>query len=161
MNIRGVFYIFCLISHSLAASTISQIVKNAEHTHNIRPGLLTAIGKVESSMKPYVINHRGRSLYFKNIAEASQHARKLIARGQNNFSVGCFQLHYKTHGKQFPSIEKMFEPSRNIEYAAKLLKKLYRQNGTWKQAVGKYHSAKPHLSARYVLKVARKYGKQI
>ena len=143
-------------------TSITELIKQAESRKNIPSGLLRAIGMVESKLQPYVVNYRGRGYSFRNKNEATKFANGLIRRGETNFSVGCFQLHYKSHARKFSSVSAMFEPSQNIEYAAKLLNQLYRNNGyNWKNAVKRYHSNIDSCNNRYYSKIVIKLGRHL
>src|SRR5690606_38498737 len=43
-----------------------------------------------------------------------------------------------------------FEPSFNVDYAARFLRGHYDETHSWKTAVGRYHSRTPGHAARYV-----------
>ncbi|MBR1944094.1 MAG: transglycosylase SLT domain-containing protein [Alphaproteobacteria bacterium] len=143
-------------------SSIKGLIAQAESKKNIPSGLLKAIGLVESKLQPYVINYHGRGYSFRNKSEATNFANNLIRQGKTNFSVGCFQLHYQSHAKQFKSVSAMLEPSKNIEYASKLLKQLYKNNGyKWSNAVKRYHSNIDSRNNIYYAKVTNKLGRYV
>ena len=120
MYCSRVFLFFCISCvPSLTAHNISDIIKKVEQKRKLPTGLLTAIGKVESGLTPYVINHAGVSHRFSSEAKAVDFIKKLTKQGKRNFSVGCFQLHYKSHINKFKSDATMINPQKNIEYAAK------------------------------------------
>ena len=141
---------------------VVKIIQDAEKNKSIPTGLLRAIGEVESGLNPYAINHNGRSYFFKSSNEAMSFVRRLLQKGCTNFGVGCFQLHYKSHASKFSSIQVMLDPRANIDYAAKLLRQLYVNNGyTWETAVKRYHSRKERFNKIYYSKVVRKFGRSI
>lgn len=95
----------------------------------------------------------GKGFWFDTLDEARSYVFKEFKRGARSFDVGCFQINYKWHGHAFPSIEAMFDPVENGLYAAKFLKELYQETGSWTAAAGAYHSrtkkyAEPY-SARF------------
>ena len=142
--------------------SIHSIIQQAESNKNIPSGLLRAIGLVESRLQPYAINYNGRGYFFNNKKSALQFVNNLIKKGETNFGVGCFQLHYKSHARKFPSVSVMLDPQKNIEYAAKLLNNLYKEHGyRWSNAVKRYHSSRSDLNNIYYYKVTRKLGRSI
>lgn len=90
---------------------------------------------------PWAINREGQGYWFENRDEALAFAKASLAAGRTSFDVGCFQINYRYHGMNFPSLETMFEPSAGARYAAQFLRSLYR--GNWSQAAGSYHSQTP------------------
>lgn len=143
-------------------SSISDIIKQTEIKTNLPSGLLRAIGLVESRLQPYAINYRGRGYFFNTKESALQFVNNLIRKGETNFGVGCFQLHYKSHAKKFSSVSVMLDPVKNIEYAAKLLNRLYKEHGyKWANAVKRYHSSRSDLNSVYYYKVMSKLGRTI
>lgn len=132
-----VVFILCLQGTCNAATPVNKscvehiksIIEKAEIQNKIPKGLLAAIAKVESGNKEYAINVGGSSIYASSLAKALSFAKIKINSGVTNIDLGMMQLNYRWHGNQFASLEEMFTPEKNINYAAKLLKSLYRP--TW------------------------------
>lgn len=142
--------------------SISSLIKSAERKYKIPEGLLLSIAKVETGMKPYTINYNGRGYFFRDVTAAVSFAKSLVAKGVTNFSVGCFQLHYQSHSRRFRSIHDMFNPQKNIDYAAKLLNILYKRRGyNWQRAVKGYHSSYEYSNCLYYSKIVRHFGRAI
>ncbi len=142
--------------------TLKEIIRLMEKEYQIPENLLLSIARVETRMRPYAINYNGRGKIFNNINDAVAFAKYLIRKGCTNFSVGCFQLHYRSHARYFKSLEDMFNPEKNVRYAAKLLKKLYRLHGyNWKYAVKRYHSGYEISNCIYYTKIVNKLGRCI
>ncbi|MEZ5684477.1 MAG: transglycosylase SLT domain-containing protein [Paracoccaceae bacterium] len=91
----------------------------------------------------------GKGFWFDSLDEARSFVFKEYKRGARSFDVGCFQINYKWHGHAFTSIEAMFDPLENGLYAAKFLKELYLETGSWKAAAGAYHSRTKKYADRY------------
>ncbi len=98
---------------------------------------------------PWTVNMEGKGIWFDSRAEALAYVKQQYARGARSFDVGCFQINYKWHGKAFGSIEEMFDPLLNAEYAGRHLSDLYREKGNWIDAAGAYHSRTPKFANRY------------
>jgi soluble lytic murein transglycosylase-like protein len=50
------------------------------------------------------------------------------------------QINLRFHGADFRSLNEMFDPARNVEYAANFLKSLKAQEGSWTLAVARYNA---------------------
>lgn len=122
-------------------------------------GLLEAIGNVESGRmsgaaglatpSPYAVDADGAGHWFGNEAEAADFVRKALASGARAVDVGCFQIDLEDHPDAFGSVRAAFDPAANADYAARFLVRLHARLGSWKAAIGAYHSATPTLSTPY------------
>jgi soluble lytic murein transglycosylase-like protein len=142
-------------------SDIDKIIAAEEEKNGIPRGLLKAITEVESGCNPYFVNTHGRSLRFKSQAEALDCIERMIRQRKLNLSIGCAQLHYKSHRNNFLSVSDMLDPKKNIAYAAKILKSLYLKYGNWSDATKRYHAAKAKYYMPYYRKVVKKYGREL
>lgn len=98
---------------------------------------------------PWAINREGKPYWFGSRDEALAFARQSVADGRPSFDVGCFQINYFWHGRNFPSLEAMFDPDTGAAYAAAFLKSLYAGRGDWSAAAGAYHSQTPERAGVY------------
>lgn len=98
---------------------------------------------------PWAINREGTGHWFGSREEALAFARASVAAGRPSFDVGCFQINYYWHGRNFPSLEAMFDPDTGATYAARFLKSLYGERGDWSLAAGAYHSQTPERAGVY------------
>jgi|ERR1700722_5139453 hypothetical protein len=135
----------------------------AEHIWNLPPGLLAAIGTVESGRVdaggldrhawPWSINADGAGYFAANKPEAIGLVRLLQTRGARYIDVGCFQVDLFYHPDSFTSLEQAFDPDANAGAAARILTQ-GRLNATgWDQAVAAYHSASLLKGAWYLQRV--------
>jgi hypothetical protein len=123
--------------------------------------ILRAISRVETGRDtgggltpwPWTMNVAGDGAFFDSADQALSRAEQIVAGGQENFDVGCFQLNYRWHGGAFPSLEAMFDPETNALYAANFLLTLYQSTGSWAEAIGEYHSQTNDLAQIYLAKV--------
>ena len=104
---------------------------------------------------PWTVNLNGKGFWFASRKEAERFARRTLVKGDRRFDVGCFQINYRWHGNGFSSISSMFEPDANALYAARFLKRLYREKGNWFAAVGAYHSRDRKRASRYAARFVR------
>ena len=122
----------------------------AAHRHGVPLPVLYAVGRTESGhgdrIFPWAINVRGRAIYPESRARAVDIAASLVARGERMFDVGCMQLNYRYHRDNFTGLWQMLDPARNVDYAARFLKRLHRRLGNWTLAVARYHAG-PHNDA--------------
>ena len=126
--------------------------------------LLSAIASVESGKYnpkiqnfktpwPWTINSNGKGYFFKTRSAAIRKVKYLLKKGIKNIDVGCMQVNLRYHPKAFRSLKEAFNPNTNVQYAAKFLNKLYRQEGNWDSAIGRYHSGKKERKENYLRKV--------
>jgi hypothetical protein len=109
---------------------------------------------------PWTIMAEGKGQYFPTKQEAIAAARAVRARGVRNIDVGCMQINMLYHGDAFADIEEAFDPAANVAYAARFLRELHAQMGSWHEAAGRYHSATPEHNQRYKAKIARLLDEQ-
>lgn len=127
------------------------------------PAMLRALTRTETGRArggrltpwPWTVNMEGAGHWFDDRNQALAFARKHHARGATSFDVGCFQINYRWHNKAFGSVEAMFDPLENARYAARYLLELKAEGGSWKTAIGHYHSRTPSRAQKYVARYSR------
>lgn len=134
-------------------------IARAELDAQIPPGLLQAIGRVESGRRnpetgaagpwPWTINAEGRGHFFPDKAAAIAAVRELQGRGVRVIDVGCMQVNLHHHPRAFASLEEAFDPVSNARYAAQFLTQLHAARNDWMTAAGHYHSHTPDLAQAY------------
>lgn len=140
----------------------------AEREAGLPPGLLLAIGQVESGRVdpltgrndpwPWTTNLHGSGHVFASAQEAVAWVAAQQAVGNRPIDVGCFQVDLQFHPTAFASLTQAFEPASNARYAARFLNELYARTGSWPQAVSLYHSAEPSLGLVYRSQVFAAWG---
>ena len=134
----------------------------AERDNRLPPGLLGAIGRVESgrsdgaggvSAWPWTINAEGQGRYFPTKEDAIAAVEELRARGVTLIDVGCMQVNLFHHPRAFASLEDAFDPVINTRYAGLYLTRLYAQSKDWEIAAGNYHSFTAEHAEPYRAKV--------
>ena len=131
--------------------------RRAALSEDVPLDVLRAITRVETGRDsngqltpwPWTINVEGQGFWFTSEFEAKTYVFKIFKAGKRSFDVGCFQVNYRWHGKAFRSIDAMFDPDENATYAARFLKGLFEELGSWPAAVGAYHSRTPSLAKAY------------
>ena len=138
-------------------------IRANERAAGIPEHLLAAIARVESGRPdgqggiapwPWSINVEGVDHVFETKAAAIAAVTGLEAQGVRSIDVGCMQINLMHHPDAFPSLEYAFDPRPNAVYAAKFLKELFAQSGSWERATALYHSATPGIGEEYQRKVA-------
>jgi hypothetical protein len=109
--------------------------REAEVTHGLPEGLLTAIALNESGLHAYALNLRGRA-YF---PETREEARRLLTSAGTRGMAGCFQINAGVHvarGEDWP-----LDPPKAADWAARYLVRHYENHGDWGRAVLRWHGA--------------------
>lgn len=126
---------------------------------NVPVGILYAVGLTETgkkgSLHPFALNVEGRSYFATSKSDALRKFANAKARGVDLIDVGCMQINHYWHKAGFSSVEEMFEPKKNVAYAAKFLQKLRQREGSWTLAVARYHAGPNNDPAqkKYVCRV--------
>ena len=126
-----------------------QAIRQVEREMALPPGLLTAIGLVESgrsdrrgNLTPWAwaIRAGGVGQHFATRAEAERELREHREAGRLSIDTGCMQVNLLHHGDAFPTPEAALDPLNNVRYAARFLVQLHDRFGDWASAVAAYHS---------------------
>jgi hypothetical protein len=148
-----------LSAQAQTAVDCEQAGRAAERTFALPPGLLLAVGRVESGrwdhtarrLIPWAwsVNVDGSSRIFDSATDAVRETRVLQAAGPHDIDVGCFQISLLYHPAAFADLHEAFDPAANANYAARFLVSLKNRFGSWPAAVAMYHSADPGLGIPY------------
>ncbi|WP_052447984.1 hypothetical protein [Vibrio rotiferianus] len=88
---------------------------------------------------PWTVNTAGEGSWFRDKQSAVRYANEYMSTGKRNIDIGLCQMNWIYHGHKFKSLEAMFDPQKNMLEAAKYVYK-QKGNGTWEEAIGRYHS---------------------
>lgn len=152
-----------MLDPSDLCETAAQVASERE---GVPISVLTAISLNESGRKrgksfrawPWTVNMEGAGHWFDSPEQGLAYAQKEFDRGARSFDIGCFQINYRWHGQHFTSIEQMFDPLANALYAARFLRQLYAEQGSWEAAAGAYHSRNPQFAEGYAARFSRFRG---
>lgn len=133
----------------------------AAQAHDVPAQVMLAITRVETGQShaggqgpwPWTINLGGEGHWFPTADEAVAFADSQMQAGTTNMDIGCFQLNLRWHAEGFASLNDMFDPMANADYAAGFLTRNYEEKGNWVDAVAAYHSSTPEFARIYVEKV--------
>jgi hypothetical protein len=130
-----------------------------EHALGLPPGLLLAVGRVESGRDdpdsrdvlpwPWSVNDEGEDHVFGSAFDAIAYVVAAHARGSRSIDVGCFQVNLMFHPEAFASLTEAFDPAANARAAGMFLAELHARADSWEKAVELYHSATPWRGAAY------------
>ena len=116
-----------------------QAAAEASQREGVPLSVLRAIALNESGTRrqghfrpwPWTVNMEGKGMWFGSREDALTYAQKEFDRGARSFDIGCFQINFRWHGQHFASIDHMFEPLANAVYAARFLRSLFIEQGSW------------------------------
>lgn len=144
---------------------------SAERRYGIPPGLLQAIGRVESGRVdatgavrpwPWTANAEGLGRKFDGRQQAVTWVGGLRAAGTNSVDVGCMQVNLHHHPNAFATLDEAFDPVGNVDYAARFLLRLRGPASAvldelWWRATSAYHSATEQRGLLYRQRVEHAY----
>ena len=131
------------------ANICEQAISVAAERHGVDRHLMLAISRVESGLTPWIINAEGAGRRFATKAEAMARVAELQAAGVTSIDVGCMQVNLRWHPDAFAGLAQAFDPYFNADYAARFLRRLRIETGSWTMAAVRYHSAAPERQAIY------------
>ncbi|MBB3562955.1 soluble lytic murein transglycosylase-like protein [Rhizobium sp. BK512] len=157
-------------SASASTGACEREIQSAAAKYGIPEGILYSVGLTETGRKgslyPYAMNVEGKALFPASEQAALRQFDTASRDGAKLIDIGCMQINHYFHGENFSSVEDMFDPHRNVEYAAKFLRNLHDRHETWTMAVARYHAGPNNNPAQkqYVCRVianlvATGYGK--
>ena len=98
----------------------------AARENGIPLNILYSVGLTETghagALSPWDMNVDGRAVHSASLDEALQRFAAERARGAKLIDVGCMQINHHWHASHFGSLAEMFDPVRNVDYAAGYLK---------------------------------------
>ena len=131
----------------------------AAQKHSVPVAVLYAVALTETGqrdgLKAYAMNIGGRPVFNSTLGEALSNFESARDKGVRLIDIGCMQINHHFHGEKFSSVVQMFDPQRNVDYAARFLKALHGSGGSWTAAVARYHAGPGNAPAqrRYVCAV--------
>ena len=145
-----------------AATACEREIAAAAQRYAVPLAVFYAVGLQETGtrdgLQPFAMNIEGRAVASATLADALRAFAVARDRGAKLIDIGCMQINYRYHGDRFGSPEAMFDPARNVDYAAKFLRDLKTREGSWTLAVARYNAGPNNNPAqrKYVCGVIRK-----
>lgn len=149
------------VTPAFALGPCEAAMQRASARHGVPLAILYAVGMTETGgagyLKPYAMNAAGKSYIATSAAEGLRKLEEYRAQGVTLVDLGCMQINYRWHGEKFASPAQMFEPERNVDYAARFLAELKQRHGNWTMAAARYNAGPDNDPAqkRYVCAVIR------
>lgn len=145
-------------------------IQAAARKYGVPEGILYSVGLTETGRKglldPNAMNIEGKPVFAASTDAALVTFEQAKRSGAKLIDLGCMQINHYFHGENFSSPREMFDPKRNVEYAAMFLRNLHNKHETWTMAVARYHAGPNNDPAqkKYVCRVianlvATGYGK--
>ena len=144
-----------------AATACEKEIAAAAHRYDVPLAVFYAVGLQETGtrrgLQPFAMNIEGRPVASATLDEALRAFAAARNRGTQLIDIGCMQINYRYHGSGFASVEAMFDPAKNVDYAAKFLRDLKAREGSWTLAVARYNAGPNNNPAqrKYVCGVIR------
>jgi soluble lytic murein transglycosylase-like protein len=147
--------------HASAEGPCLRAIPQAAARHGVPERLMRAIARVESgdaqadgrAAYAWAVGHRGVAHFPPTLDDAVAVTSAVLATGDTNLDLGCFQINVRWHSTHFRSAADMLDPDNNADYAARLLADHFARSGSWQAAAALYHSANPEIAARYMQRI--------
>ena len=142
--------------------TCEREIAGAASRYGIPLAVFYAVGLNETGVRgrlqPFAMNIDGRAVIHRSLSEALEGFHKAKADGARMIDVGCMQINHHYHAARFGSLEAMFDPAQNVDYAARFLRELKEREHTWTMAVARYNAGPNNDPAQkiYVCGVLRR-----
>ncbi|MCI0467076.1 MAG: transglycosylase SLT domain-containing protein [Beijerinckiaceae bacterium] len=131
-------------ARAAGASVCERQMSQAAKRHGVPLAVLYAVGLAETgrrgALQPFAVNIEGTSYFASNLAGALHLVDEALKRGARLIDAGCMQINHYFHASHFHSVEAMFDPHQNVDYAARFLKELRIREGNWTLAAARYHA---------------------
>ena len=161
--IYSIIALFLFLSQGFASIyKCIESAKKYEKIYQLPENLLVSVALTESGKKlkggefvawPWTINMRGKGKFFESKELVLKYVENYIKKGKRNIDMGCMQVNYMYHPKAFNSLSLAFDPDTNVKWSANLIKNLYEKYGSYRDAVGYYHSYRTLKKNSYSAKV--------
>lgn len=158
----AILFTFSVIAPAAAAPDLCEReMAQAARKYGVPLGILFAVGLTETgiggNLSAYALNLEGENVYSLDREQAIERFKAARASGKKLIDIGCMQLNWYYHGERFASVEEMFDPHKNVDYAAHFLKELKESEKDWTLAVARYNAGKNNDPAqkRYVCRVLK------
>lgn len=142
-----------------ASNACEPEILRAADRYGVPAGILYAVGLTETgkrgSLQPNALNVEGKAAFPPSRDAAMKQFAAARGRGAKLIDIGCMQINHHYHGAAFGSVADMFDPRRNVDYAARFLAELHGRHMSWSMAVARYHAGPDNDPAqkRYVCRV--------
>lgn len=146
LAVLAAIFICSSLAHAAAEelTICEREMRAAADEFGIPLGVLYAVGMTESGgkkgLQPLAMNIAGKPYVASSLSDALDRFETERARGVKLIDLGCMQINHHYHGGRFASVTEMFDPHKNVQYAARFLNELHDRHDTWTMAVARYHA---------------------
>jgi hypothetical protein len=165
------------IPTSWAKDSIPANYRHIAAEHRLPAEVLYSVAITESGQKlrsgklrpwPWTLNVAGKAKRYPTRLAAWQGLTDYLQQGIDLIDVGIMQVNWRYHREQLVSPWQALEPFHNTRTGARILNREFQKTGTWKTAIGRYHSpgSQPkqqqraeHYAQRVVTRMAKLRGK--
>jgi soluble lytic murein transglycosylase-like protein len=153
-----------LLGVELAQAEVPPGYRQVAGEYGIPPALFYAVALTESGVRlacgqfrpwPWTLNVGGQGRYFPTREAALAALQTHRIQGLHSIDIGLMQVNWRYHGARLRDPWQALDPYFNLRTAAQILAAHHKKTGDWWAAVGRYHSPRAHLAARYVARVKR------
>lgn len=138
--VAALFICSAAAAHAAADSArpCEREMARAAQQHGIPLGILYAVGLTETGRRgalyPYALGAEGQTVFAKDMNDAIANFEAMRHKGIKLIDLGCMQINHYYHGDKFASVRAMFDPAKNVDYAARFLKELKQREeaGPWR-----------------------------
>lgn len=129
---------------------------NGKSINGLKADAVTVLFNVYPTATGYTIKPQPFGRRFASATEARGFVDKMFGFGHKNLDLGLMQINYKVHGHKFRSVNELFNPVVNVNYAASYLME-HKQTRDWWGSVGRYHSGTQMYARKYISTVYKWY----
>jgi len=142
-----VICLFLVSGKQVEAGNFDKLVKYVSVKKNVPEWVLRKICVHESQSFhqgkrqawPWVLNVKGKGIWFKDKVSALVVAKLEVAAGNKNVDIGLCQMNWRWHSHRVSGVAELINPVNNMLYAADYLSELKRGR-EWLEVIGAYHS---------------------
>ncbi len=128
----------------MSAVSCEHEIATAARRYGIPLAVFYAVGLNETGargrLQPYSMNIDGRASANGSLGEAISRFKAAKLAGARMIDIGCMQINHHYHSDKFATLEAMFDPALNVDYAARFLRELKQRERTWTMAVARYNA---------------------
>lgn len=140
ISFSWIFLLFSSLGVDASGKVSHPLMEKIAHEERIPVKLLKSVTYVESGFHPWTLNVRGQPYFFATRQSAEQFLDAVVKKGVTNIDIGCGQINWHFHRKNFQHPRELLSPEICLRYAARLLRQNSRKTRSWMKAALLYHS---------------------
>ena len=140
ISFLAIFLLFSSLGVNASGKVSHPLIEKIALEERIPVKLLKSIAYVESGFHPWTLNVQGQPYFFPTRQTAEQFLETVIKKGVTNIDIGCGQINWHFHRKNFQHPRELLSPEICLRYAARLLRQHSVKTRSWMKAALLYHS---------------------